>query len=264
MRKYLAFWCVLIAATLALGLVGCGGGGAGSGTTSSQQAAPAIAKVKIWLTLSNNPDAPPVTTLTPEQTGQASIWTRGTTEETVTFKVNLYYGDKLTTLAQNVRTEGSSKAAAIGALASPLEPGSYTFTAHSGSFGEVVGSLTITVTAPPLSEQPDKTAFNKYFSDMGLGRLPAGGQLPTDLQKNVTTFATGDQISLYGNIIEECQVRTAIYDVQAKKVVKEGGLPKPMKGGFAGAEPLDIPTGKYEFKVYVGSALVAIFPFEVR
>jgi hypothetical protein len=264
MRKYLTFLCVLIVATLVLGLAACGGGGAGSGTTSSQPAAPSIAKVKIWLTLSNNPDAPPVTMLTPEQTIQASIWARGTTEETVTFKVNLYYGDKLTTLAQNIRTEGSSKTVAVGALANPLEPGSYTFKAHSGSFGEVVGSLTIMVTAPPLSEQPDKATFNKYFSDMGLGRLPAGGQLPNDLQKNVTTFTAGDQISLYGNIIEECQLRNAIYDVQAKKVVKEGGLPKPMKGGFAGAEPLDIPSGKYEFKVYVGSVLVAIFPFEVH
>ena len=265
MRKYLTILCVLIITVIVLGLTACGGGGTGSSSTSTNQpAAPAIAKVRMWLTLSSNPDAPPVTTLTPEQTVQASIWARGTTEETVTFKVNLYYGDKLTTLAQNVKTEGPSKAVAIGALAAPLEPGTYVFKAHSGSFGEVVGSLTITVTAPPLSEQPDKATFNKYFSDMGLGKLPAGGQLPTDLQKNVTTFTAGDQISLYGNIIEECQVRTAIYDVQAKKVVKEGGLPKPMKGGFAGAEPLDIPTGKYEFKVYVGSVLVAIFPFEVR
>jgi len=172
MRKYLTILCVLIITVIVLGLTACGGGGTGSNSTSTNQpAAPAIAKVRMWLTLSSNPDAPPVTTLTPEQTVQASIWARGTTEETVTFKVNLYYGDKLTTLAQNVKTEGPSKAVAIGALAAPLEPGTYVFKAHSGSFGEVVGSLTITVTAPPLSEQPDKATFNKYFSDIGLGNF---------------------------------------------------------------------------------------------
>ncbi len=265
MKRFLMFLSMVIIAMLVPGLAACGGGGTGGSTTSNNQpVAPAIAKVRIWLTLSNNPEGPPVTTLTPEQTVQANIWARGTTEETITFKVNLYYGDKLTTLAQNVRTEGSSNAIAVGALATPLEPGSYTFKAHSGGFGEVVGSLAITVTATPLSEQPDKAAFNKYFSEMGLGKLPAGGQLPTDLQKNVTAFVAGDQITLYGNIIEECQVRTAIYDVQAKRVIKEGGLPKPMKGGFAGAEPLDIPSGKYEFKVYIGEVLVSVFPFEVR
>jgi len=407
MKKLLMFLCMVIMAMLVVSLTACGGGGTSS-STSNNQAAPAIAKVRIWLTLSNNPDAPPVTTLTPEQTVQASIWARGTTEENLTFKVNLNYGDKFTTLATGVRTEGNSKAVAVGGLATPLESGEYTFQAVSGALGSIIGSTTFTVAqaaaestsptpapvstlseqldkatfskyfldmglgrlpadakspqelqrnvanfkvgdpltlygtaiqevkvtakyynvvskqsvdapAPPtplkvggfagssildlpignyeykvyvggvlvgvfpfevtqmpqtpastttpsatLSDQPDQATFRKYFSDMGLGRLPAGGQLPTDLQKNVTTFAAGDQISLYGDIIEECQLRTATYDVQAKKIIKEGGLPKPMKGGFAGAEPLDIPSGKYEFKVYVGSVLVAIFPFEVR
>jgi len=119
--------------------------------------------------------------------------------------------------------------------------------------------------APALSEQPDKAIFNRYFSEMGLGRLPLGGKFPMDLQRNVAIFAPGDQISLYGTIIEECQPRYKIYDVQAKQVVREGGMPQPlMKGGFAGAESLDIPAGKYEYKVYVGDALAAVFPFEVK
>jgi hypothetical protein len=84
------------------------------------------------------------------------------------------------------------------------------------------------------------------------------------LQKNAAVFTSSDRICLYGSIVEECQPRYKIYDVQAKQVVKEGGLPQPMKGGFAGAESVDIPAGKYEYKVYVGEALVAVFPFEVR
>jgi len=270
---------------LILGLAACSSGAAPAPSGSEQAGAPAIAKVRLWLTLSNNPDAPPVATLTPEQTIQASIWARGTTEESVTFKVNLYYGDKTVTLAQNVKTEGPSKAVAIGALASPLEPGAYTFKAHSGGFGEVVGSLLIMVTAPTtsspapstepisptsvpsvvLSEQPDRATFQKYFSELGIGKMPAEVKNPPfDLQKNVNVFTAGDQLCLYGTIIQECQIRNAIYDVNAQKVVKTGGLPKPMTGGFAGWEPVDLPAGKYECKVYVGDALVGVFPFEVR
>ena len=298
MKKCLSLLCVMLAVLLIPVLVACSGGG---GAGSSQPTPPAIAKVRIWLTLSNNPDASPVTTLTPEQTAQASIWARGTTEETVTFKLNLVYGDKLTTLATNVRTEGASKAVAIGGLAAPLEPGNYTFQAISGAFGGVVGSLQIAVvsslpstpsTAPSeqptspaptpypttasgqpapsiptsgLSEQPDKATSQKYLSDLGIGKMPAEVKNPVlDLQKNVNVFTAGDQFCLYGTLIQECQIRNAIYDVNAQKVVKTGGLPKPMTGGFAGWEPVDLPAGKYEYKVYVGDALVGVFPFEVR
>ena len=98
-----------------------------------------------------------------------------------------------------------------------------------------------------------------------MGKVPPGVKdFPTDLQKNATVFTAGDQICLYGEIILECQLRNTIYDVAADKVVNEGGLPKPMMGGFAGWEPLTIPVGKYEYKVYVGDVLVAVFPFEVR
>ena len=116
-----------------------------------------------------------------------------------------------------------------------------------------------------LSEQPDQVTFNKYFSDMGLGKIPSGGQLPLDLQQNATVFTQGEQISLYFSVTQEVQVKTAIYDIEAKKVVKEGGFPGLLTPkNYAGAEPLTIPAGKYEYKVYAGDVLVAVFPFEVR
>jgi len=269
----------LVMALLVLGLSACGG-------TGSTPNAPTIAKVRMWITLSNNPDASPVTTLTPEQTAQASIWARGTTEEKVTFKVNLYYGDKFTTLVTGVHTAGSSQAVAVGGFATALEPGQYTFKAISGALGAVIGSLDITVASslppaqpaapsekasptPPaetstLSEQPDAATFQKYFSELGIGKMP--GEVkdpPVDLQKNVSVFAAGDQICLYGTVILECQIRSAVYDVNAKKVVREGGLPQAIEGGFAGWEPIDLPVGKYEYKVYAADVLVGVFPFEV-
>ena len=60
---------------------------------------------------------------------------------------------------------------------------------------------------------------------MGLGKIPSGGQLPLDLQRNATVFTQGEQISLYFGVTQEVQVRTAIYDVEPKKVVKEGVSP---------------------------------------
>jgi hypothetical protein len=203
--------------------------------------------------------------------------------------VNLLYDDKFTTLVTNVRTEGSGKAVAVGGFSTPLEPGGYSFQAISGAFGGVIASLKITVVSslppaqpstlpeqsslPPavssapsgLSEQPDTAAFQKYFSELGIGKMPADVKNPPlDLKKNVNVFSAGDQICLYGTTIQECQIHTTLYDLGARKVIREGGLPRPMMGGFAGWEPVTLPAGKYEYKVYVGDALVGVFPFEVR
>ena len=132
---------------------------------------------------------------------------------------------------------------------------------------QVSAETTSLTTAPTstLSEEPDKAAFSKYFSEMGMGKIPPNGNFPTDLQKDAAVFTAGDRVSLYGNIILECQPRYTIYDVAAKKVVYEGGAPMPLTGGFGGADsPLDIPAGTYEYKVYVADVLVKVFPFEVR
>jgi len=115
------------------------------------------------------------------------------------------------------------------------------------------------------SVQPDIATFQKYFKELGLGKVPPGVKdFPTDLQKNATVFTTEDQICLYGEIILECMPRNTVCDSETGNVVSEGGLPRPMTGGFAGWEPLTIPAGKYEYKVYVDDVLVAVFPFEVR
>jgi hypothetical protein len=278
MKKWLLYSYPAVAVVLVMALSAC------SGSVGDTSSTPTIAKVRIWLTLSNNPDDVHVTTLTPTQTVQASIWASGTTQENITFKVNLTYGDKLTTLATNMHTEGSIQAVAVGGFANELETGDYIFQAISGAFGSIIGSLEFTVTlaadgsTPPtttpvstLSEEPDRATFSIYFEDMGLGRLTGGGEVSQDLQFNVTVFAIGDQMVLYGNIIKECpQPRYEIYYVLADKAVKRGGLSFPTiepgfdAAGFISVDNLDLPVGNYEYKVYVGNTLVGVFPFEVQ
>jgi len=274
MKKWLL---VTVIAMILFNLSACGGGNGTS--TSSIPSAPTIAKVRIWVTLSNNPDATLVTSLTSAQTVQASIWARGTTEETITFKVNLSYGDKFTTLVTGVRIEGSSKAVSVGALSTPLEPGNYTFQAISGAFGEIVGSSiqitvtpdtsvntpTSTITGITLSELPDKATFQRYFSEMGLGKCPADAKGPQDIQRNVTTFTAGDYFTLYGTVIQEVQVSAQYYDVVTKQSADAGAPPTALKvGGFASSSTLNLSSGKYEYKIYVDDVLAAAFPFEVR
>ena len=95
--------------------------------------------------------------------------------------------------------------------------------------------------------------------------MPAEIKDPSeDLQKNVSVFTANDEICLYGKAILECQIRSTIYDIVTGKVVREGGLPTSMLGGFATWDVVNLPAGKYEYKVYVNSILVGVFPFEVH
>lgn len=125
---------------------------------------------------------------------------------------------------------------------------------------------TQTVTIYSSVVQPDEAVYKSYFAELGLGKLPVGGQLPQDLQRGVRVFAPGDQVCLYGTIVREVTVSYEIYDLKNNKPSgQKGGFPRPLSpGGFAGAERLDLPPGDYAYIVYVGDVPVAVFPFQVR
>jgi hypothetical protein len=119
-----------------------------------------------------------------------------------------------------------------------------------------------------LSQQPDETAFKEYFSELGLGKLPENGSFPLDLKKGDNIFISNgkDQMVIYGNLLKDAKLSNAIYDISAGKNIREK-TEFPMvikKGGFAGSEPVNIPSGLYEYKIWIGDKLVGVFSFEVK
>ncbi len=235
-RSCLAFFVILV---LLLGACG-GSGSTGGGSTSST---PAIAKVRLWLTLSNNPDATQVTTLTPEQTVQASIWARGTTEENLTIKVNLTYNDQSHNPGDRRPNRRQRQGGRHRWFCCPAGAGRIYFPGHFRRLREYHRLTDFTVApataespppaTPPVStlpEQPDKATFQKYFFDMGLGRLPADAKSPQELQQNVATFTAGDQLTLYGTVIQEVQISARYYNVATKQSADAGGSPDTPEG----------------------------------
>lgn len=119
-----------------------------------------------------------------------------------------------------------------------------------------------------LSEKPDEVTFKEYFTELGLGKLPGDGKLPYDLEKGNNFFVSNgkDQIVIYGNLLKDTKISNAIYDVNAKKNIREKAeFPMILgKGGFASSEPVNLPAGKYEYKIWIQDKLVGVFPFEVK
>ena len=119
-----------------------------------------------------------------------------------------------------------------------------------------------------LSEQPDEAVYKEYFSELGLGKLPPGGSLPADLKKGDNVFISNglDQLVIYGTLLKDAKLSNAIYDTKSKKNIKEKSefaiIMK--KGGFAGSEPVNLPAGLYEYKIWVGDKLAGVFSFEVK
>ena len=119
-----------------------------------------------------------------------------------------------------------------------------------------------------LSEKPDEAVFKEYFSELGLGKLPENGALLVDLKKGDSVFVSNgkDQLVIYGSLLKDTKLSNAIYDINARKNIRDKAeFPMVMKkGGFAGSEPVTIPAGKYEYKIWIGDKLVGVFPFEVK
>ena len=119
-----------------------------------------------------------------------------------------------------------------------------------------------------LSDGSGEAALEEYFSELGLGKLPAGGILPTDLKKDENIFVSNgtDQLVIYGTLLKDAKLSSAIYDVKTKKNAREKTefAMVMKKGGFAESEPVNLYAGLFEYHIWITDKLVAVFPFEVR
>ena len=127
-----------------------------------------------------------------------------------------------------------------------------------------------------LSEQPDKAKYDEYFTEFYLGKAPRGQQIPQihpgspGLIKTAVFIASEDEFCVVGTVkkaIPSGSFYIAVYDTVAKKdfVFKTVKFPEGLNVGSFGwvDDPINFPTGKYEYKVYIDDVLVAVVPFEV-
>jgi len=168
-----------------------------------------------------------------------------------------------------------------------LDAGAYAF--DFSYDGAVFKTIDITVSAPPqppadnnsgnaggtnsgLSEQPNAEKFSEYFTEISLGKLPLGVQVgpPLNFPQKTTVFTSVDQFCTDMLIKKTVPANTAsssIFDVDKNEyaVPKLGTFPMELKeGGSDGCEPLPVPKGNYEYKIYVDDVLVTVLPFEVQ
>jgi hypothetical protein len=62
------------------------------------------------------------------------------------------------------------------------------FVQEKAVLDEVIGSFHFE--SIETSEQPDEATSREYFSDISLGKLPAGAELPQDIQHDITVFSS--------------------------------------------------------------------------
>jgi len=142
-------------------------------------------------------------------------------------------------------------------------------------------STTTTTTAPTatsstkiaeiLSEQPNKSKFNEYFTEAYLGKLPLGRQVgpPDNIPTKTKIFTSADLFCTaitMKKTIPAGSFASAIYDVASKSYIQAKTVfPQELKqGGTIGCETLAESAGKYEDKIYIDDVLVAVLPFEVK
>lgn len=154
--------------------------------------------------------------------------------------------------------------------------GAYIFMTQNKADKSVSPNITAvpsaTASVSTLSEQPDRVKFAGYFSEAYLGKLAIGVQVgpPSGMPIKTTVFtAATDQFCLNLTLkksIPAGSAAGAVYDVNAQSNIEtKSAFPMEMKqGGSSGCEPISLPVGQYEKKIYVDDVLVAVLPFKIK
>jgi len=122
-----------------------------------------------------------------------------------------------------------------------------------------------------LSEQPNKTKYDEYLSDIYLGKMAIGKTIGTDGFPTATNIFTNgtDQFCTMMTLkkaVISGKTAVAIYDTVTKQDNQPKTVfPRELKvGGNGGCGDLTQLPGKYEYKLYFDDVLVAVLPFEVK
>lgn len=127
-----------------------------------------------------------------------------------------------------------------------------------------------------LSEQPDKSKFSEYFTNISLAKLPVGVEFDPRVIIKTKVFASSEQFCVNMDMKKQIPANTlssAVYDVNAKQdtVPRSGAFPQALgpgpgenMGNTVSCAPLEQTVGKYEYKIYINESLVAVLPFEVK
>ncbi len=130
------------------------------------------------------------------------------------------------------------------------------------------GTLCVNSVCSQFSEKSSEELFQEYFSSFYLGIVtePSEGNPSVFQEKN--TFKLTDQFCVKAKVLKDVNIETEVYDLYEEVVV----VPK-ISGGLNFTKGINVwcndilsqlSVGKeYEYKVYIGDALVAILPFEI-
>lgn len=122
------------------------------------------------------------------------------------------------------------------------------------------------VRATPVPVVVDDALFKEYFTEFGLGQLPAGASAPAGIVKDKTDFALNQNLCFYSNNNKQTKISYEVFDQQARNSVSPKTIYlNPLVAGSNGdCVNINVGAGDYEFRVYVKSTVVKVINFTIK
>ena len=116
------------------------------------------------------------------------------------------------------------------------------------------------------NEKPDEEVLKIYFSNIEIGKVTNKSNKQNNLIKKNNDIFPNEQLCLYGTVVQENILFCLILDLRTgyfiNKILSSSNPLK--KGDFIIYTPVDLPAGKYEYRLYVQSILIKTFSFDIK
>ncbi|NTV36564.1 MAG: hypothetical protein HGA53_06380 [Anaerolineaceae bacterium] len=118
----------------------------------------------------------------------------------------------------------------------------------------------------PVPVVVDDALFKEYFTEFGLGQLPAGAKAPDGIEKDKTEFTLGQDLCFYSVNVKQTKISYEIFDETTKNSVspKTIYLNPLVVGNNGDCVNIDVGAGNFEFRVYVKSVVAKVIKFTVK